>query len=61
MTIAILNKDKLANGVWEHITTEPIIITGGYKELKEVCDKHKVIPKIFAKPRSQNKGWEWKY
>lgn len=54
-----INRDKWANGVWNDITSHPITITGGYKELKDVCNRYKVIPRIFAKPKSQDKGWEW--
>lgn len=56
MLVAI--DDEWINGVWEHITHEPIKITGGRKELIEVCKKHGVMPKALLKPKSRGKGWE---
>lgn len=37
-----------ANGVYEDITSHPITITGGKKELAEVCNKYGVVSKALA-------------
>lgn len=53
-------KSNYVEGIWENIAREPIYIRDK-KHLKEVCQKHGVIPKIFMKPKSQGKGHEWSY
>lgn len=53
-----IDDDTVWNGVYEHITTEPIHITGGRKELMEVCRKYGVLAKGLLKPKSQGKGYE---
>ena len=58
-SFTVINPNTHINGIWENITQEPITITGGLPELKEVCNKHGVIPKSLSKPRSQGKGWDW--
>lgn len=52
------NPEGWINGVWEHITKEPILITGGRKQLLDVCQKYNVYPKALLKRKSQEKGWE---
>lgn len=53
-------------GWWEHIWHEPIYITDKY-HLKQVCQQYskvigrEIIPKAFAKPKSQGKGIEWSF
>lgn len=54
----MVNDDEMWNGEWEHIAPEPIRITGGRKELIEVCKRHRVMPKALVKPSSQGKGYE---
>lgn len=56
----VARKSDVVEGWWENITTHPIYIKDK-KHLKEVCQKYGVIPKIFAKPKSQGKGLEWTY
>ncbi len=53
-----LEDDSWVNGVWENISWEPIKITGGRRELIEICKKHNCAPKSLLKPKSQGKGWE---
>jgi len=53
-------KKDTVQGWWDNITTEPIYIHDKY-HLKEVCRKHNVIPRMFAKSKSQGKGLEWDF
>lgn len=57
-TRRVVNEDEIWNGTYEHIAWNPIQITGGRKELIEVCKKHGCAPKALLKPRSQGKGYE---
>lgn len=59
-SVPSFQSDSWINGTWEHITSEPITITGGRKELIEVCKKYNVMPKALLKPKSQGKGYEMK-
>lgn len=54
---AFVSDDAIWNGVWEHITSEPVTITGGRRELIEVCKKHGVMPKALLRPKSRGKGY----
>jgi len=53
-------------GWWENITPQPVFIEDKY-HLKQVCQAYSkqigkdVIPKAFAKPKSQGKGIEWSF
>lgn len=53
-------------GWWENISAKPIFIKDR-QHLKEVClaeskrTGRTIIPKMFAKPKSQGKGFEWTY
>lgn len=53
-------KSDYVSGVWENITDKPIYIKDK-EHLKKICDKYGVIPKIFAKAKSQGKGVEWNF
>jgi hypothetical protein len=52
------NDDATWNGVYENIARDPIRITGGRRELIEVCNRHGVAAKALLKPRSQGSGYE---
>lgn len=56
----VSHKKDWVEGWWENIAPEPIYIRDKY-HLKEVCNKYNVIPKAFAKPKSQGKGMEWTF
>ena len=47
-------------GWWDNITTEPVYIRDKH-HLKKVCSKYNVIPRMFAKQKSQGKGLEWTF
>ena len=53
-------KSDYVEGYWENIASTPIYIKDKH-HLKEECQKRGVIPKIFAKPKSQGKGVEWSF
>jgi hypothetical protein len=54
----IVDDDEIWNGTWEHIAWDPIKITGGRKELIEVCKKHGKAPRALLKHKSQGSGLE---
>jgi hypothetical protein len=56
----LVRKENWVEGWWENIDHEPIYIKDK-EQLKRECDKRGLIPKAFAKPRSQGKGLEWTY
>ncbi len=62
----LAGKTNWVEGWWEHIGPQPIYIKDKY-HLKQVCQAYgkqigkEVIPKAFAKPKSQGKGWEWSF
>lgn len=53
-------------GWWENISREPVYIKDKY-HLKQVCEAESkrtgrlIIPRIFAKPKSQGQGLEWTF
>lgn len=62
-----LNRKKdWVEGWWDHIGPEPIYCRDKY-DVKRACEAVSkrlgklVIPKAFAKPKSQGKGVEWAF
>ena len=56
---AARNQDYV-RGWWENIDKEPIFIEDK-EHLKRECQRRGLIPKMFAKEKSQGKGLEWSY
>jgi hypothetical protein len=56
----VARKKDVVEGWWENIDKEPIYIKDKY-HLKEECNKRGVIPRMFAKSKSQGRGLEWSY
>ena len=63
---SIARSKDYVRGWWENIDREPIFIQDK-EHLKRVClevgrrEGRTVIPRMFAKPKSQGKGFEWSY
>lgn len=62
----VAGQKNWVRGWWEHILPEPVFVEDKY-HLKKICQDYSkkvgrdVIPKAFAKPRSQGKGYEWSF
>ena len=62
----IKRSSDYVRGWWENLGPEPIFIQDKY-HLKRVCQEierrtgNTFIPKMFMKPRSQGKGFEWSF
>lgn len=62
----IQRSPNYVEGWWENIAPRPIYIKSK-AHLKEVClaeskrTGRTIIPRMFAKPKSQGKGFEWSY
>jgi hypothetical protein len=56
----VVCEDEWINGTWEHFGPEPVVITGGRKQLLAECEKRGLYPKALLKPTSRGRGWEVK-
>lgn len=56
----LVRKENWVEGWWENIDKTPLYIKDK-EHLKRECNKRGLIPKCFAKPKSQGKGLEWTF
>lgn len=62
----LARKKDWVSGWWEHIDKEPVFVRDKY-ELKKIClevgrrEGRTIIPRAFAKVKSDGKGLEWNF
>jgi hypothetical protein len=62
----VARRPDVVEGWWDNISSEPVYIKDKY-HLKQVCQEQsrrtgrEIIPRMFAKTKSQGKGIEWSF